>query len=81
MYHYLDDKEFEGKMRRLGGKIMQELCHILKEDYDIGATFYMVGSGSRKLITQNGDEPVDLEMVAKVREIIGDQIRVRWKNS
>ena len=27
------------------------------------------------------DEPVDLEMVAKVREIIGDQIRVRWKNS
>ena len=27
------------------------------------------------------DEPVDMEMVAKVREIIGDQIRVRWKNS
>lgn len=61
MYHYLDDKEFESKMRRLGGEIMQELCHILKEDYDIGATFYMVGSGSRKLITQNGAEPVDLD--------------------
>lgn len=27
------------------------------------------------------DEPLDMEMVAKVREIIGDQIRVRWKNS
>ena len=27
------------------------------------------------------DEPVDMEMVTKVREIIGDQIRVRWKNS
>lgn len=27
------------------------------------------------------NEPVDMEMVAKVREIIGDQMRVRWKNS
>lgn len=27
------------------------------------------------------NEPLDMEMVAKVREIIGDQIRVRWKNS
>jgi hypothetical protein len=27
------------------------------------------------------DDPVDMEMVAKVREIIGDQMRVRWKNS
>lgn len=26
-------------------------------------------------------EPMDQELVAKVREIIGDQIRVRWKNS
>ena len=61
MYHYLDDKEFESKMRRLGGEIMQELCHVLKENYDIGATFYLVGSGKRKLITQNGDQPVDLD--------------------
>ena len=27
------------------------------------------------------NDPIDMEMVAKVREIIGDQIRVRWKNS
>lgn len=27
------------------------------------------------------NKPVDMEMVAKVREIIGDQMRVRWKNS
>lgn len=27
------------------------------------------------------DEPIDTELVAKVREIIGDQMRVRWKNS
>lgn len=27
------------------------------------------------------NEPLDMDMVAKVREIIGDQMRVRWKNS
>lgn len=27
------------------------------------------------------NEPVDMELVAKVRDIIGDQMRVRWKNS
>jgi aryl-alcohol dehydrogenase-like predicted oxidoreductase len=27
------------------------------------------------------NDPMDIELVAKVREIIGDQMRVRWKNS
>lgn len=27
------------------------------------------------------NEPLDMDMVAKVREIIGNQMRVRWKNS
>lgn len=27
------------------------------------------------------NEPIDLELVKKVQEIIGDQLRVRWKNS
>ena len=61
MYHYLDDKKFVSKMRSLCGDIMQDLCHILKEEYDIGSTFYLVGSGARNLIMQNNNEPVDLD--------------------
>ena len=61
MYHYLDDKEFLSKMRRLSGEIMQLLCHYLKEDHDIGASFYLVGSGARNLILQNESNPVDLD--------------------
>ena len=61
MYHYLDDKEFVSKMRTLCGEIMQDLCHILKEEYDIGSTLYLVGSGARNLIMQNNNEPVDLD--------------------
>ena len=61
MYHYLDDREFEHRMRRLAGKIMQSLCHRLKVEYDIGANFKLVGSGGSNLILQNADEPVDLD--------------------
>ena len=61
MYHYFDDKELLHKMRRSSGEIMQSLCHFLKEDYDIGANFYLVGSGAKKLILQNAKEPVDLD--------------------
>lgn len=61
MYHYLEDKEFLHKMRSLSGEIMQLLCHYLKEDYDIGSNFYLVGSGAKNLILQNADEPVDLD--------------------
>lgn len=61
MYHYVEDKEFVSRMRNLCGNIMQDLCHTLKEEYDIGATFYLVGSGARNLIMQNASEPVDLD--------------------
>ena len=61
MYHYLDDKEFIHKIRALSGEIMQQLCHYLKEDYDIGANFYLVGSGAKNLIMQNENNPVDLD--------------------
>ena len=40
---------------------MQLLCHYLKEDYDIGANFYLVGSGARNLILQNENSPIDLD--------------------
>lgn len=40
---------------------MQRLCHCLKEDFDIGATFCLVGSGARNLILQNANEAVDLD--------------------
>lgn len=61
MYHYLDDKEFTAGIRKLSGEIMQDTCHILKEKYDIGANFCLVGSGARNLITQNNNLPVDLD--------------------
>ena len=61
MYHYLEDKEFERRIRRYGGEIMQQMCHYLKTDHGISARFYLVGSGAKNLITQNEGRPVDLD--------------------
>ena len=66
MYHYLEDKEFLHRMKSLSGKIMQKFCHILKDEYDIGASFYLVGSGARNLILQNGSLPIDLDYNLKI---------------
>ena len=57
MYKYVEDKQFLSRMRSLCGEIMQDLCHTLKEEYDIGASFYLVGSGARNLILQNANQP------------------------
>lgn len=61
MYEYVNDKEFLSRMRSLCGEIMQDLCHTLKSEYDIGASFYLVGSGAKNLIMQNANRPIDLD--------------------
>lgn len=61
MFDYVKDKQFLSRMRNLCGEIMQDFCHYLKRDYDIGAVFYLVGSGARNLILQNALLPIDLD--------------------
>ena len=61
MYHWIEDKEFLHNLRRFSGALMQELCHELKVQYDIGAIAYLVGSGAKNLITQNENNPIDLD--------------------
>lgn len=66
MYHYVTDKEFIAQMRQFGGELLQDLSHNLKEDYNMGTTFFLVGSGKRKLIMQNGNKPIDLDYNLKI---------------
>lgn len=69
MYEYVNDKEFLSRMRSLCGEIMQDLCHTLKSEYDIGASFYLVGSGARNLIMQNANTPIDLDYNLEIMRI------------
>ena len=68
MYEYVNDKEFLSRMRSLCGEIMQDLCHTLKSEYDIGASFYLVGSGAKNLIMQNANRPIDLDYNLEIIE-------------
>lgn len=61
MYHYLENKDFQHKICSFSGTLMQSVCHHLKTNFDIGATFHLVGSGARKLILQNNHQPIDLD--------------------
>ena len=61
MFDYVEDKAFLSRMRNLCGEIMQDCCHYLKEDYEIGAIFYLVGSGAKNLIVQNASLSIDLD--------------------
>lgn len=61
MYHYVEDKVFLSGLRTRCGRILQSTCHILKKDFDIGASFSLVGSGARNLITQNDNQSIDLD--------------------
>lgn len=69
MYEYVNDKQFLSRMRSLCGDIMQDFCHTLKEEYDIGASFYLVGSGARNLIMQNANRPIDLDYNLEITRI------------
>lgn len=69
MYNYVTNKQLISSMRSLCGDMMQDLCHTLKEEFDIGATFTLVGSGARNLILQNANEPIDLDYNLKIIRI------------
>lgn len=69
MYEYVNNKQLICSMRSCCGDIMQDLCHILKVKYNIGATFTLVGSGARNLILQNANEPIDLDYNLKIIRI------------
>ena len=75
MYKYVEDKQFLSRMRSLCGEIMQDLCHTLKEEYDIGASFYLVGSGARNLILQNANRPIDLDYMVLCQDLV--QVKMR----
>ena len=61
MYHYLSDSTFKNALKKEGSKLSQELCHQLKIDHRIGSRAQLIGSAKRNMITQNENEPVDLD--------------------
>ena len=67
MYHYIKDKEFLSKLHSTCADIVNQLVVEINKDSVIKVSAYLVGSGAKKLITQNGDQEVDLDYNLEIK--------------
>ena len=61
MYHFITDKEYLKKLKSCCSDIINQLVQFINEDGVMEVQAHLVGSGARNLITQNEQEPVDLD--------------------
>lgn len=61
MYHYIEDKEFLKRMRSLCSDIVNQLVQRINNEGQLFVEAHLVGSGARNMVTQNENEPIDLD--------------------
>ena len=61
MYHYIEDKVFLKDMKYLCSNIINQLVQLINNDSLMEVEAHLVGSGAKNLITQNSNEPIDLD--------------------
>lgn len=69
MYHYIDDKVFLKYMRSFCSDIVNQLVQRINNDSVMTVKADLVGSGAKNLITQNANEPIDLDYNLCVVEV------------
>lgn len=71
MYHYIEDKEFLKRMKSSCSDIINQLVQSINNDSFMTVEAHLVGSGAKNLITQNANEPIDLDYNLCVAEVFG----------
>lgn len=71
MYHYIEDKDFLKRMKSLCSDMINQLVQSINNDSVMTVEAHLVGSGARNLITQNANEPIDLDYNLCVLEVFG----------
>lgn len=71
MYHYIEDKEFLKRMKSRCSDIINQLVQSINNDSFMTVEAHLVGSGAKNLITQNANEPIDLDYNLCVVEVFG----------
>ena len=61
MYHHIQDKEFLKRLKGTCSDIVNQLVQSINNDSVMTVKAYLVGSGAKNLITQNENEPIDLD--------------------
>ncbi len=60
-YHWVEDKSFLSPMKSLCSDIVNQLVQLINREGVIKVKQHLVGSGAKNLITQNANEPIDLD--------------------
>lgn len=61
MYHYIEDKDFLSRMKGLCSGIINQLVQSINNDTVMTVKANLIGSGAKNLVTQNENEPIDLD--------------------
>ena len=61
MYHYIQDKDFQKRLKSTCSDIINQLVQSINKDSVMTVKAYLVGSGAQILVTQNAINPIDLD--------------------
>ena len=61
MYKFIEDKDFLHRMRRFCSDIVNQLVQTINNEGFLTVQAHLIGSGAKNLITQNENEPIDLD--------------------
>ena len=61
MYHYIQDKNYLKRLKSTCSNIVNQLVQIINKDSIMTVKACLVGSGAKNLVTQNANNPIDLD--------------------
>ena len=61
MYHYIQDKDFQKRLKRTCSDIVNQLVQSINKGSVMTVKACLVGSGAKNLVTQNANHPIDLD--------------------
>ena len=77
MYHYVRNSIVK-PWRSFTADKMNRVKQMLKAEYNLDTDFYLVGSGAKNLVTQNENEPFDLDWNLEVYNLAEPTKNAEW---
>ncbi|WP_191014539.1 hypothetical protein [Treponema zioleckii] len=77
MYHYVRNSVVK-PWRSFTADKMNRVKQMLKAEYNLDTDFYLVGSGAKNLVTQNENEPFDLDWNLEVYNLAEPTKNAEW---
>ena len=77
MYKYVSNATVK-PMRSFCADKMNQIKQMLKAEYNLDSDFYLVGSGSKNLVTQNENEPFDLDYNLDIYNLADPNKSAEW---